>query len=95
MVAITVAIAAVVYIYVQGLIPSMSANNAIPQFQLFKSGDTLIVQQCTGTIAWSSINITGTATKPTGTMTPGQSITGCSGHVTIVYDSQLVGTYDF
>ena len=96
MVAITVAIAATVYVYVSGMIPEMTASKAIPQFQLFKSGDTLIVQSCGDNIAWADITITGTATKPVTTdMSAGESITDCSGHVTIVYQNQLIGNYDF
>jgi len=99
MVAITVAISAVVYVYVQGLIPGMTATEVVPNVEFFKSSNRLTVQSCEPGIAWSSVNISydGTRMQPLpGNVSAGQSIIGLSGyHVTVVYNNQLIGTYDF
>lgn len=98
MVAITVAIAATVYVYASGMVSSLSSTTTkvIPELSFVQSGDTLIVQKCPSGLTWADITVSG-GTAPTGTETVdvGDTITGCSGTVIVAYNGELVGTYTF
>ncbi len=102
MVAITVAIAATVYVYVSGMIGGGATKAPDLAFYQDKSGGTLTVASVSETgISWGTVQITSTGNtttlvEPTGTVSAGDVITSCSGTVTISYDNTtLLGTWTF
>jgi len=99
MVAITVAIAATVYMYASGMVSNMTSQSSkvVPQIQFMQSGDTLIVQKTPKNVEWQNVTVSGGTPPYTDTtkVAVGQSITGCSGSVTITYNGELAGIYQF
>ena len=103
MVAITVAIAATVYVYVSGMIGT--SPQATPSIQFVRDDvrDKLTVASADPIdIAWSDLNITmtggGTIVYPSsGTVLAGHEITNCNGTVAIRYvpTNTLLGTWTF
>lgn len=82
MVAITVVMAAVVFV----LIGQMVSTEATPQvhFQQYMSDGELVVLTADNGIPWTDIYATGCTTKPaTGNVLAGDAITGCSGNVSV------------
>ena len=104
MVAITVAIAATVYVYVSGMLTPGSTTTPDFTFLQDKTGYKLTVTKVSETgVSWDMLNVTSSGgysgmTIPTGTVGPGNAITGIpSGStVTVSYDNTtLLGTWDF
>lgn len=60
------------------------------------SGEVRVVTAPHG-VPWSEIRVTGCSTVPAGTVDPGDAVTGCSGHVTLVdtHTNTLLASYDF
>jgi len=95
MVAITVAIAATVYVYVSGMLTT-GATKA-PDITFQKGSNYLQVVSVSQNVSWSILQIGGEHTAVTHNyVIPGQKIEGCSGTVTVTYDnSTLLGSWDF
>ncbi len=93
MVAITVAIAATVYVYVSGMLGT-GADKA-PDITFQKGSNYLQVISKSENVSWNTLQVSG-GSPPSGYVEPGQKITGCSGTVTVTYDnSTLLGSWDF
>ena len=104
MVAITVAIAATVYVYVSGMIGSSPTSTPSVQFVKDDVADKLTVASADpGDLAWSDFNYTQTEDGPltlnagSTTVTAGDWFSNCNGTVTIRYipTNTLLGTWDF
>ncbi len=102
MVAITVAIAATVYVYVSGMIGTSPQSTPNVQFVKDDIADTLTVASADpGDLDWEDLEITGTCTSDGlfgGTdVDAGNQITGCSGTITIrhIDTNTLLGTWTF
>ena len=99
MVAITVAIAATVYVYVSGMITGGAEDTPDFSFMQDKSGGTITVVTVSENTSWYTMQIVGSATFDKAAdpwVTPGDRLTACSGIVSISYDnSTLLGTWDF
>ena len=104
MVAITVAIAATVYVYVSGMIGT--SPQATPSIQFVKNDvhDKLTVASANPTdIAWTDLNLTMTGGSTTlvyptsGYVLAGNEVTNCSGTISIRYvpTNTLLGTWTF
>jgi len=98
MVAITVAIAATVYVYVSGMIGGGAEKAPDMAFNKQTSGTkgVTLVSADSG-LDWSEFTVTG-ATQPTGAVTAGQFITltnQTAGTITIVHDATntLIGSW--
>ena len=100
MVAITVAIAAVVYVYANDMIGT--GVSITPTISFMKSGDSLVVLKGGNDLKWDlmSINITGginaSYLKPNGAIEAGQAITltNSSGvTLRVVYENTLMGSW--
>ena len=85
MVAITVVLATVVFIMVNRL--SQDHADETPQTVWTQNQDngTLTVFSSPPNQAWTDYEVSGCTTVPTGAMTAGQQITGCTGNVLIRY----------
>ena len=83
MVAITVVLAAVVFVLVQGL--SQDKADATPVIQFQKGGNNLTVVSSPPGLNFSDLNVVGCSTVPAGTIEAGDKIAGCAGDVTIGY----------
>lgn len=98
MVAITVVLAATVFVLVSDL---GNVNRPAPQISWAKdgAGRTLTVSSASDShLAWADFNVTGCTTVPTsGNVTAGNVISGCSGTVKIVHKptNALVYETDF
>lgn len=83
MVAITVVLAATVFV----LVSDIDKNNASPAPQIAwredQQADTLTVQQAPTGLVWSSFTVNGCTTIPTGTLDAGDFLAGCAGSVTV------------
>jgi len=96
MVAITIAIAATVYVYVGGMLDmTATTTDVVPDVQFMRQSDSLIVYRCNSVIDWSNITVSGTATKPSGSVDAGDSISDCSGDVSVAIDGLLIGSWTF
>ena len=97
MVAITVAIAATVYVYVSGMLTTGSTTTPDITFYFDDTANTLTVSKISESgIAWTDIHKTGTCTLPAGTIEAGDAVTGCVGTVTLNYqNTTLLGSWDF
>jgi len=104
MVAITVAIAATVYVYVSGMIGSSPTSTPSVQFVKDDVTDKLTVASADpGNLQWSDFNYTQTEDGPLtlhaggATVMAGDWFSNCNGTVTIRYDptNTLLGTWDF
>lgn len=103
MVAITVAIAATVYVYVSGMLTTGSTKTPDIAFLMDDTTNTLTVTKISSSnVLWSSIicvNTTGTASyayATTSFISAGQAITGCTGSLSVSYQgSTLLGTWTF
>lgn len=87
MVAITVVLAAIVFVLVNNL--GHGTNNAnTPQmgFAQDNAAKSLTVNSSPLGVHWSDIGVTGCTTRPTtGDVLAGQKITGCTGEVLVTY----------
>lgn len=83
MVAITVVLAATVFVLVSDIAPKQS--NVSPQiaWREDQSADTLTVLQAPTGLNWSSFAVSGCTGLPSGTVDAGDTITGCTGAVTV------------
>ena len=109
MVAITVAIAATVYVYVSGMMGGQTETTPSITFTKDESDNTLTVVHAEGSLSWTDVNISvtdGTNTDyitQSGSIDAGDSIdfdtatTSATGDVTITFrwdpTNALVGTY--
>lgn len=96
MVAITVVLAATVYVWVSDFGGDVTPAPKIT-FQQNKEAKTLTIYHADSGATWENIKIAGTYTEPTytGQIEPGQVIAGCSGQINVVYGDDLIGTWTF
>ena len=103
MVAITVAIAATVYVYVSGMIGTSPETAPTIQFTKDATAKTLTVATADPSgLAWDDLEITGSCVQTSGwtasqAVSAGHQIKSCSGTITIrhIATNTLVGTYSF
>ena len=101
MVAITVAIAATVYVYVSGMLSGGSQKTPDIAFIMDNANQRLTVTKVSATnIPWSDLYITSEGTpimhNTTAYVTAGDYISNCTGVVTISYQGiTLLGTWTF
>jgi flagellin-like protein len=98
MVAITVAIAATVYVYVSGMLTPGAAKTPDIAFMQDDTAKTLTVTKVSqNNVNWTNdIVITGTGTKPVKLMAAGDRIINCAGVVSVSWKGQtLLGSWTF
>ena len=105
MVAITVAIAATVYVYVSGMIGTSPETTPSIQFTKDSSAKTLTVSTADPTsLIWNQLSISSTGShkeqsgwSTTEQILAGHAIYSCSGTITIrhIATNTLIGTYEF
>lgn len=84
MVAITVVLAAVVFVLVQDL---ADVSESAPALSITERSGNLTIRSISSEVLWSDLTVTGCTGVPTnGTVDPGDKITGCSGEVVIVHE---------
>lgn len=85
MVAITVVLAAVVFLLVNRLAQSPQDQAPDMAFSADGDGEVTVITAELG-LDWSDFTVTGCTTTPTGTVDAGDQMTGCTGRVTVVHD---------
>lgn len=83
MVAITVVLAAIVFLLVSDL---GGPSEVPPAISFREDGDSLTVIGADQDLAWEDFTVTGCTTVPTGAVDAGDQIEACSGRVTIKHD---------
>lgn len=84
MVAITVVLAAVVYVMVQNIGSQPEATPTV-SLQTTDQGQTFRVLSADTGLVWSDFTASPCTTIPTGALTAGQQLTGCGGKVALVH----------
>lgn len=97
MVAITVAIAATVYVYVSGMIGGGMDKAPDLSFYQDKNEATLTVASVSETgVSWATIQVSGGDVPVNDTVSAGDQIANCTGTVTVTYDNTtLLGKWTF
>lgn len=83
MVAITVVLAATVFVLVSDIGGNVQDATPAMSFQQDIANGNLTVTQATRNHDWSAFTVTGCSTVPTGTVDAGDRLSGCAGDVTI------------
>lgn len=100
MVAITVAIAAVVYVYTMGLVTSSGMTPA-PTLSFIKEEHKLIVAKSDGELLWSDVTIVNASTDQiflnnrSSIVQPGDTIEGIDFDISIIVGNTLLANFDF
>jgi len=98
MVAITVAIAATVYVYVSSMTGEQTDKTPSITFEKDNQNSLLRV---TGAdplnLQWDDVTVLGTADRPSGTIDAGDELSNCAGTVKLRWDptNTLLGTWEF
>lgn len=92
MVAITVVLAAVVFV----LVNNISGKNTTvpPQMSWNRDGSNLTLVTASGNMTWAEFVTTGCTSVPVGTVDAGDRFTGCTGRVTIRHTPSNSLVYD-
>lgn len=94
MVAITVVLAAVVFVLVSRLADDPGSQAGKINFSKDESQDRLTVVGSEGPGQWAAYSISGCSNANSGNITAGQQLTGCSGRVTVVFDETNTLVYE-
>lgn len=86
MVAITVVLAAVVFYLVSTLSKNVDGTTPHLTFSSDDGGETFLLLHAPKSMDWSDFTVTGCTTVPTGNMTAGDRLEGCTPPVTVVHE---------
>lgn len=96
MVAITVILAAVVFVVVGNVGSDQDAAPAM-SFDKDAASSSLTIIKADSNVPWSDLSVTGCTAPASGNITAGQSLTSCSGAVSVVHSptNSLLYSTDF